>query len=74
MGKTNKILFSGVNLPLNEMFLHPFIFGIPFTTEKPSSNFILNSNGSYINVNNSKKIFVTNFKLSSVIIYNGIIS
>ena len=56
------------------MFLHPFIFGIPFTSAQPSPSFIINSNGKYINVNNSKKIFTTNFKLSSVIIYNGIVS
>ena len=74
MGKTNKVLFLGVNEPLNKMFLHPFIFGIPFTSVKPPNAFILNCNGNYINVNNTKKLFITNFKLSSVIMYNGITS
>jgi hypothetical protein len=70
MGKTNKILFSGINTPLKNLFLHPFIFGLCFPTQ--GSAFILNTNGNYIGLNNNKKIFATNLKLSPVILYNGI--
>ena len=63
------MLFNGVNEPINKVFLHPFVFGIPFKHEK---TFILNGNGSYIHLNNTNKIFGTMMKISPISVYNGI--
>lgn len=54
------------------MFLNPFVFGIPFYFQNPSAAYVLNSNGYYLNLNHSNKIFTTHIKLSSILQYNGI--
>lgn len=57
------------------MFLHPFIFGIPFASTANGAKgdaLILNSNGYYLNLNHANKIFTSNFKLSHVMSYEGI--
>lgn len=30
IGKTNKLLFLGADQPIERLFLHPFVYGIPF--------------------------------------------
>ena len=63
LGKTNNLLFGGINQPINKLFLHPFVFGIPF---QDKNLFILNGNGNYIHLNNTNKIFATELKVSSI--------
>ena len=69
LGKTNKLLFE---LKYDKkMFLHPFVFGIPFSK---NGIFIINSNGHYLNLSNSGKIFYTAIKVSHIsIMYTGIL-
>jgi hypothetical protein len=60
------------------MFLNPFVYGIPFSSKTLTAQkgeafaFVLNSNGDYINLNHTNKIFSTLIKLSQVLTYNGI--
>lgn len=58
------------------MFLNPFVYGIPFFFNTQGAQkggaFVLNSNGYYLNLNHTNKIFTTLIKLSQVISYNGI--
>jgi hypothetical protein len=60
------------------MLLHPFVYGIPFSSKTLTSQkgeafaFVLNSNGYYLNLNHTNKIFSTFIKLSPVLTYNGI--
>lgn len=69
MGKTNKLLFEPKFN--SQMFLHPFVFGIPFVKGQV---FIINSNGFYLNLSNNGKIYYTSMKLSPVsIMYTGIL-
>ena len=70
LGKTNKLLFeSKIG---SQMFLHPFIYGIPFLVKAPA--FIINGNGGYLNLSNHGKIFYTAIKISAVsIMYTGIL-
>lgn len=74
MGKTNKIVFTATDNVKN-IFLHPFVFGIPFVvpgTGQKGNGFVLNTNGSYQNLNHVNKIYASNLKLSNVLAYNGI--
>lgn len=74
MGKTNKIVYS-ISGKTSPIFLYPFVFGLPFYFGAPSPDkgaFILNSNGKYLNLNHSNKIFTSVVKLSSTLVYNGV--
>ena len=68
LGKTNKLVF--LNKMNKELFLHPFVYGIPFMK---NSSFIINGNGAYMNLSNYGKVIFTAIKTSSVsLMYTGI--
>ena len=56
------------------MYGIPFVFGSSAATNPPAVKgaFILNSNGYYLNLNHSNKIFMSLMKFSNIIAYNGI--
>lgn len=85
IGKTNKIVYTPITQKVKDIFLYPFVYGIPFffgvspnppppgtTAAQNKGVFILNSNGYYLNLNHTNKIFMTLMKVSPIIMYNGI--
>lgn len=72
MGKTNKIVYNPPADKIKDIFLYPFVFGIPLLAKGAKNALILNSNGYYLNLNHNKKIFTTNVKLSQYMMYIGV--
>lgn len=76
LGKTNKIVYNTSSQKIKDIFLYPFVFGIPFYMNlaqgQKSIASVLNSNGYYLNLNLNNKIFLSLIKLSAIMTYNGI--
>lgn len=70
LGKTNKIVYTTSTQKIKDILLYPFIFGIPFYVStapgQKGSAFVLNSNGYFLNLNLSNKIFTSQIKLSQI--------